>query len=269
MSKELNQSNNNLRNYSLLNTLFPCFSSFVFARIFVEWNLLSRINWGTSFLYKNLWLSAGYIMSIFLLIWITYWEKFHYSLIQINIYNGKTIKGIKYSICLLYYLISVTISYSLLVFIAINLKSNYNKLTDLILLSLSNLIYEYKIIFIILILITLSLFITKISNIIKITSNILLIYIYGRLWIESLNDNTINNFSLLSINSRYEFYLIILITLIFIYLKITYIILRYHTTRNKLSDWKSTKIPKALYKNFIIYFVSIPIIFCFIIGIYY
>ncbi len=253
----------------LFNTLLPCLISFILARVFVEWHLLSRIGWQTSEIYNFMWLSSGYFMTLLLVFWVNFWETYHYKLIgEIQIRKGE-IRGFSYSRSLLLYSLSSCLLLSYFISLAYNISYRGFDLNNLINISLSSLYETLNILFLIYSIIIISIFSKPIFSLLRNIPSYLLIYIIGGIWFNKFEGFNPNHYSLLSNESSNQFFIILSIFSLYIIQKILFFCIKYHTKDNNISDWKSYTIPKLLYKDYSIYLIIFPIIFSFIIGIYY
>tara|TARA_Y100001968_G_C19426480_1_gene754649 strand:- start:524 stop:1333 length:810 start_codon:yes stop_codon:yes gene_type:complete len=250
-------------------TLLPCMVSFIMARIFIEWNLQSRIIWQTSIVFDFLWNSAGYIMATLLILWTTRCNDYYKSLIVNKRISTVEIAGANYSLSLILYFSISSLIYTLFFILARNISFSYDGLTRMTYISIQQIASNFPLIGYILLMILLSSIFKKFSIITKIYKSTFFIYIIGTIWYKSLGDIRLDHFTLLSEKTNGEFYIIIFLIIIYILLNINSILIDYHTRDNNLSEWKSTKLGFTFYNYFWAYIIIFPIIFCFMIGIYY
>ena len=248
---------------------FECVFSFVLARIISEWYLLSRFQSQFTALYNFLWINSGYLISFFLVLWFSDWQKKAIKLIDVEseTNNKNSSKGIIYTLQLMIYLINLA-----LIIITISVIFNYtvNSDTSLYTIIVNSLDRMSQIIstnYLQLIALTLFLFVKKITKVLNFTSNIVFIIIISNTWSSNiyLGDHVSTN--IISISSQEDILSIFYLVILFILFKLFLYLFNYHTYRNRFSDWSSIKFSIPLYNHIISIFIPLIFIFLFLTGI--
>ena len=248
---------------------FECAFSFVLARIISEWYLLSRFQSQFTSAYNFLWINSGFLISFFLVLWMSDWQKKAIKLIDVETDNhsNNSSKGIIYTLQLLIYLINltiITITISVIFTYSINNDSSIYIIIQNSIKKISNIISTH---YIQLIVFTPLLFLKKITKILNFLSNILFIIIISNTWSSNiyLGDHVSRN--IISISSQEDILSIFLLIILFILLKLFLYLFNYHTYRNRFSDWSSVKFSIPLSNHILNLFIPLIFIFLFLTGI--
>ena len=249
--------------------IFECAFSFILARIISEWYLLSRFQSQFTVSYNFLWVNSGYIVSIFLVLWLADWQKTALELINVESKNkiNNSSKGIIYSLQLFLYLINVTIISLAITIIFIRSLINDNSISEIVIYSAKEIYGIILTNYIPIIAFSCVLFIKRIVTILNYVSNILFIIIIANTWASNiyLGDHVSRN--IISISSQDDILSVFYIIILFVLYKLFLYLLSYHTYQNRLSDWSSVKLSIPLSSHMISLFIPIMFIFLFLTGI--
>ena len=251
------------------NYIFEAIFSFLLSRIISEWFLLSRFESQYSLIYDFLWLKSGYIASIFMILWISDWQKTAIDLLNLSRDNNShnASKGIIYTSQLLYFLLLIgtliiTLSHIFIISFSMefNMASVLVEAIDSVYIFLKNNTLSF-------ILFVNILFIKKIIKLLNYITNVCFILFMGRTWEANslVPEDTITN--LLSLSTNAEVINLIVVFILFILLKLNIYLYRYHIFENRISDWTSKKLSKEDYIHLLSIFIILIYVLLFMIGI--
>lgn len=269
MIKRLTNKDNSIRTKFLYYSLQAIFS-LILSRVVVEWYLLSRFDSQYTILYNFLWENTGYIASLLIVIWFIKWNKKGNDLLMNNLQPSevKPVKGYRYLFQLIFLIFSISVI-TIYSFFLLKYIFNYdNNISEIVLISLdktSQLITQN---FIFVILLSLCLFISKITLLLNIYSDLSFIIIVGTIWSTSnIFINNVNS-SLISDSNQYALLSAILIINLYIINKLLIYLFKFHIYKKRISDWNSRNLGiKELFYLISIFFPSL-FICIFLMGIY-